>query len=125
MLSADPIINSIYSTQTYNRFSYVWNNPLKFVDPNGYDGKFAQWIKSLFKSHQTDCYKFSDHSQNRDRNRKGGGSPVAKGDRPSGGFGNWLKGVFGSSGAAFDLLKNSNRFVHLIASFSGWLLICG
>jgi RHS repeat-associated protein len=49
MLSADPIINSIYSTQAYNRFSYVWNNPLKFVDPNGYDGKFAQWIKKPFQ----------------------------------------------------------------------------
>jgi RHS repeat-associated protein len=39
MLSADPIINSIYSTQAYNRFSYVWNNPLKFVDPMGYNGR--------------------------------------------------------------------------------------
>ncbi|MEZ5037269.1 MAG: hypothetical protein R2760_07245 [Chitinophagales bacterium] len=33
-----PIINDITNTQHFNRYSYVWNNPLKYTDPSGYDG---------------------------------------------------------------------------------------
>jgi RHS repeat-associated protein len=32
----DPIIASIYDGQSLNSFSYVWNNPLSFVDPSGF-----------------------------------------------------------------------------------------
>jgi hypothetical protein len=46
-------------------------------------------------------------SINNKKKRKGGGSPVAKGDRPSGGFGNWLKGLFGSSGGATYINESS------------------
>jgi len=35
-LSPDPFIQSTTSAQSYNRYSYCWNNPLKFVDPSGY-----------------------------------------------------------------------------------------
>ena len=35
-LSADPYIQSPYNTQSYNRYSYVMNNPLKYTDPSGY-----------------------------------------------------------------------------------------
>ena len=34
-LSADPILSSPFDMQNYNRYSYVGNNPLKFVDPSG------------------------------------------------------------------------------------------
>ncbi|MGD9992541.1 MAG: RHS repeat domain-containing protein [Salinivirgaceae bacterium] len=36
MLSPDPILQNPYSTQNYNRYSYVVNNPLKYTDPSGY-----------------------------------------------------------------------------------------
>jgi hypothetical protein len=36
-LSADPYIQSPYNTQSYNRYSYVMNNPLKYTDPSGYN----------------------------------------------------------------------------------------
>ncbi|VVH63989.1 Rhs family protein-like precursor, partial [uncultured Gammaproteobacteria bacterium] len=34
-LSADPYIQAPYNTQSYNRYSYVVNNPLKYTDPTG------------------------------------------------------------------------------------------
>ena len=38
MLSPDKFINDPFSTQTYNKYSYVWNNPLKYIDFDGWDG---------------------------------------------------------------------------------------
>lgn len=34
-LQADPILQQIDNGQNYNRYTYVWNNPLAFVDPTG------------------------------------------------------------------------------------------
>ena len=35
-LSPDPFIQSPVSSQSYNRYSYTWNNPLTLTDPSGY-----------------------------------------------------------------------------------------
>jgi RHS repeat-associated protein len=35
-VSADPLIDDLGDAQSYNRFSYVNNNPLKYTDPSGY-----------------------------------------------------------------------------------------
>jgi RHS repeat-associated protein len=35
-LSADPNIQSVSDQQSYNRYSYVLNNPLKYTDPTGF-----------------------------------------------------------------------------------------
>ncbi|TQV84274.1 hypothetical protein FKG94_06350 [Exilibacterium tricleocarpae] len=35
-ISADPYIESAGNSQSYNRYSYVWNNPMKYTDPTGY-----------------------------------------------------------------------------------------
>ncbi len=37
-LQADPFIQDPLNTQSLNRFSYVWNNPLNATDPSGYFG---------------------------------------------------------------------------------------
>lgn len=38
MLSPDNEVADAFNTQTYNRYSYVWNNPLKYNDPSGEGG---------------------------------------------------------------------------------------
>ena len=37
-LSPDPYVQAPYNSQNYNRYSYCWNNPLKYTDPDG------EWI---------------------------------------------------------------------------------
>jgi RHS repeat-associated protein len=36
-LSADLFIQAPYNSQSYNRYSYVWNSPMSLVDPSGYE----------------------------------------------------------------------------------------
>ncbi|MES2824407.1 MAG: RHS repeat-associated core domain-containing protein [Pseudomonadota bacterium] len=35
-MSADPFVQAPYNSQSYNRYSYVFNNPLSYTDPSGY-----------------------------------------------------------------------------------------
>jgi RHS repeat-associated protein len=35
-LSPDPFVQAPGYTQSYNRYSYGWNNPMKYTDPTGY-----------------------------------------------------------------------------------------
>jgi RHS repeat-associated protein len=43
MMSADPTVPDAMNGQAWNRYSYVANNPLAFIDPNGYS-----WLSSFF-----------------------------------------------------------------------------
>ena len=38
-ISPDPLVSAPSNAQSYNRYSYVWNNPLNFTDPSGFEGK--------------------------------------------------------------------------------------
>jgi len=40
-ISADPNIFHPFMTQNFDRYSYVMNNPLKYIDPSGFDVGFA------------------------------------------------------------------------------------
>ena len=48
-MSADPTIQYPDDMQNYNRYSYVNNNPLSFVDRSGY-GFFKSFFKGIFKA---------------------------------------------------------------------------
>lgn len=49
-LSADPFIDDIGNLQSYNRYSYVGNNPLSYTDPSGFIRIKIKAPKISFKS---------------------------------------------------------------------------
>ena len=51
-LSPDNFIQDPYNTQSFNRYGYVWNNPLKFNDPSGEISwrSIGKWIKTNSKA---------------------------------------------------------------------------
>ena len=51
-LSADPIVQAPGDLQSYNRYSYVRNNPLTLTDPSGYSwwgDHVTQWGRDYLK----------------------------------------------------------------------------
>ncbi len=50
MTSPDIFDQSTYFTQSYNRYTYALNNPMRFTDPSGYDWRLVGWAYS----YQTD-----------------------------------------------------------------------
>ena len=47
-MSADPYVQTQDNMQSYNRYSYVWNNPLSGADPSGY-WNFWKSVKAIFR----------------------------------------------------------------------------
>jgi RHS repeat-associated protein len=49
--SADIIVPNPADPQSYNRYSYVLNNPLKYIDPSGFDPLDAAWEQAFQDAH--------------------------------------------------------------------------
>ena len=50
-ISADTIVPEPGDPQSLNRYSYVGNNPLRFVDPSGFDPIDAVWEQAFYAAH--------------------------------------------------------------------------
>jgi RHS repeat-associated protein len=42
-LTPDPVAQDPFEEQSYNRYAYVLNNPLKYIDPSGFEGERPPW----------------------------------------------------------------------------------
>ncbi|MDM8160146.1 RHS repeat-associated core domain-containing protein [Labilibaculum sp. K2S] len=51
-LSPDPVLQDPGNTQNMNRYSYAWNNPLKYTDPSGYTSRPADRIDNYSETGQ-------------------------------------------------------------------------
>ena len=68
-LRPDPTIPDLYNPQALNRYSYVLNNPFRYVDPTGYaaeglfEGFFNALGEFLFGGENSDSAAFLDSSE--------------------------------------------------------------
>ncbi|OGB30720.1 MAG: hypothetical protein A3F78_04265 [Burkholderiales bacterium RIFCSPLOWO2_12_FULL_61_40] len=53
-MSADPFIQAPYNLKSFNRYSYVWNNPLKMWDPTGYNAYHDSYSGAGYGSTNTE-----------------------------------------------------------------------
>ena len=58
MLSPDIVIQDPEYSQSYNRYSYCFNNPLRFTDPSGYV------VRNIWPNREVE-FKFADPSPKR------------------------------------------------------------
>jgi RHS repeat-associated protein len=60
-LQADPIIQSPYDLQNYNRYSYVMNNPVSMTDPSGYSARsFNRFMTRFTALHGDFAHSYID-----------------------------------------------------------------
>jgi len=77
-LSADPTIQNPGSTQNYNRYSYVNNNPLSLSDPTGF--QYEHCINGCGGGAGKHFYKYGDGSQEQNQTiLYGGGGSIGEG----------------------------------------------
>jgi RHS repeat-associated protein len=51
-LTTDPIVSNPLDSQSWNRYSYVRNNPLAYVDPSGFEDQPAECEGKCFRSNE-------------------------------------------------------------------------
>ncbi len=94
-LEPDPVLQDAFSTQNLNRYSYALNNPLKYVDPNGYKHRLTPY---------PDEERWIDPDYQNPNGGRGGGNSYSGFGAP--GYGNNGTGL---NGTYYDWSSNSYR----------------
>ena len=81
-MSADPIVQDPEFSQSFNRYSYVMNNPLSLTDPDGYIGVPQLEVEIVIGHREAPIVESSSSGQTYDGGSGGGGT---------GDFGPWSK----------------------------------
>jgi hypothetical protein len=84
-LSADPYVQSPLNSQSHNRYSYVLNNPLRYIDPSGYytsscDGGYDSSGECIGSSDTSGGYGGTNSSYGSDHHSSSGSSSSVGGD---------------------------------------------
>jgi hypothetical protein len=117
-ISADPFVPDPLSTQSYNRYSYVENNPLTYTDPSGFTPYFICYASFVTRSYLVPGGVIIPWSE---------GNPG--GTFPGVGFGGW-----GVQCGYFDIpdppkdppkIPNEPQTPDSTHSFIGWLATSG
>jgi RHS repeat-associated protein len=58
-MSADPIVQSPDDLRSFNRYSYVWNNPMRMFDPTGFEGVISSYN---YSTRTNESYNNTSHS---------------------------------------------------------------
>ncbi len=75
-LSADPQIQAPGNLQSYNRYSYTLNNPLRYDDPSGYG-----WLSKKWKQLKKGVKKIEDEFRRLGRSIEGWGPQIRRSGR--------------------------------------------
>lgn len=75
-MSADPLIQDPTHSQSYNRYTYVWNNPTNLTDPTGFAG---EELPEEQKKRQLEEQRRLEEKKAESNSSTGGGN----GDKPS------------------------------------------
>jgi RHS repeat-associated protein len=75
-MSADDVISDPYAIQAFNRYSYVWNNPLQLTDPTGHE---PYTNLTITDSKGNEYHSYESYMDSR------GGSSSSNGDLVAGG----------------------------------------
>ncbi len=89
MLSSDNVLSDPTNTQSYNRYSYVINNPLKYTDPSG-NNPILNGVKDFFSMLSNRMFGTQQWVHHTPGSKGGGGGAGGGGA----GAGSVLKGAF-------------------------------
>ena len=121
-LSPDPYIQSPYYAQNYDRYSYVLNNPLKYIDPSGYKHRYhlnlvkrdsPDWVdnRTIDDPFWSNMFEMADRFAEETTGGAGSGAPLggsaASGPGTGGGGGGTAPLNFGGDGGHGDPPKGN------------------
>ena len=111
MMSADPYIQDPLSSQSYNRYTYVWNNPTNLTDPTGFSAMADSTSQYADKDGNCDkrCQQLEDDLEREKRKNPSGGK-VQSNSRSADNT--------GGAGAANSVSPGSNYVPGLAPSFT-------